>query len=416
MLTDTQIKKAIATATAETTLNDGADGRGTGSLRLRIRPSARGTTATWLAWWKVAGKRQSKPLGKYPAIGLAAARAKFAAEITPALSAGKNPRVIVVAAEKPTIERMFQGYVASMKADGKESAGEVERVLLTCGHSAADIIGRHRMAADIDSADVVAYVEKIYLRGSRSAADKARSYVTSAFNWAKRAANDYRAEVRQDWGIKYNPAADIMRDGDACRPRERNLSADELAALWNGTAGAGFTMESRNCIRLLIATGQRVRETLRVHGEEIDLVAALWKMPAHKTKTKARPHDIPLPPQAVEAFRELIAAHGSGALFPARKGAKGEYIHDASIMQAIDRWTEATKAAPFITKDIRRTWKSRSHDAGIDPFTRDLIQQHEQGGTSKKHYDRAEYLPQKREAMDKWGRWLADVIGGKSRK
>lgn len=84
-----------------------------------------------------------------------------------------------------------------------------------------------------------------------------------------------------------------------------------------------------------------------------------------------------------------------------------------SVMQAIRRWVgrDDVELEPFQTRDLRRTWKSRAHDAGIDRFTRDLIQQHAKSDTGSKHYDMAEYLPQKREAMEKWAAWLDMVLG-----
>jgi len=64
----------------------------------------------------------------------------------------------------------------------------------------------------------------------------------------------------------------------------------------------------------------------------------------------------------------------------------------------------------FQPRDLRRTWKSRTHDAGIDRFTRDLIQQHAKNDTGSKNYDRADYLPQMTEAMEKWNAWLVAVL------
>lgn len=75
MLTDRTIQAAIKTCTKETTLNDGAAGRGTGSLRLRIRPTAGGASASWIGFWKRDGQRVTKPLGRYPDMTLAAALA-----------------------------------------------------------------------------------------------------------------------------------------------------------------------------------------------------------------------------------------------------------------------------------------------------------------------------------------------------
>lgn len=49
-------------------------------------------------------------------------------------------------------------------------------------------------------------------------------------------------------------------------------------------------------------------------------------------------------------------------------------------------------------------------DAGLDRFTRDLIQQHAKTDTGSKHYDRADYLPLVTDAMKRWDAWLASIL------
>ena len=139
-------------------------------------------------------------------------------------------------------------------------------------------------------------------------------------------------------------------------------------------------------------------------------------MPAHKTKLGKYPHDVPLPEQALPVLRDLKMMYGDGPLFPLKKDGCEGIIDYREVGRAIKRWM-GKKGVPgierFQTRDLRRTWKSRAHDAGVDRFTRDLIQQHAMGDTGSKHYDRAVYYPQMRAAMDKWSIWLADVIDGK---
>ena len=192
------------------------------------------------------------------------------------------------------------------------------------------------------------------------------------------------------------------------KTRDRNLTAPELRMLWADTApdAPGFTLETAACIRILIGCGQRVQETPRIDGKDIALEAMEWRMPAEKTKGRKLPHTIPLPEALRPTFEALLAAHGDGPLFPARAGSADALIDHRSIMQALERWQERASAAAFQTRDLRRTWKSRAHDAGVDRFTRDLIQQHAKSDTGSKSYDRAEYLPQMREAVAKWSAWL----------
>lgn len=329
------------------------------------------------------------------------------------VAAGEDP----AAANRPdktectkTVEAMFKAYVANMRAKDRASAGDVERALLLAKNCVADSLGRQTPAAAVTPAQVVGHVSKLFKAGRRGSADKHRSYIASAYTWAMKSANDYTVAERQDWGIASNPASVLPKDPGAVTTRDRNLAAAELRKLWQATrpGSDGFYPETAACIRVLIGCGQRVQETLRMEGSEIDLKEKLWRIPAHKTKGRKHPHTVPLPEQILPDLQLLIAMHGSGPLFPPRTGADGIYMDHRSVNQAIGRWLEkpGLGVAHFQTRDLRRTWKSRAHDAGVDRFTRDLIQQHAKNDTGSKNYDRAEYFPQMREAIGKWSAWI----------
>lgn len=412
MLTASEITKAIKNCQAETWLTDTSEGRGAGSLKLRLRPDAGGDVgAVWVVAWKRGTEQCRMQLGRYPALAIAAARDKYRQDVAPMLLLGKDPRVQVAANGKPTVGRMFQAYVDDMKARGKASWPELERALLTAKENAADALGRERMAGTIDPADIAAYLAPFFRRGSRGAADHHRAYVSAAFGWAMRATHDYTATSREDWGVKSNPATAVKRDAGARQNRDRNLSADELATLWRAADHRNnhWGEEIAACVRLLILCGQRVQETLRIDGREIDLEAGVWNMPAEKTKGRKRPHSLPLGPLAVATLRPMVELHGDGPLFPARTGARGTYIDHRSVKQAIDRWNVGVMPV-FQTRDLRRTWKSRTGELGISKDIRDTIQQHTRRDIGSKHYDRADYLPQMREAMAKWEEWLDTVL------
>lgn len=335
--------------------------------------------------------------------------AKVAEGLDPA--AERKPDTAAPKTSTKTVGLMFEAYVTHMRDKGRASVDEVGRALLIAKNNAADALGRDKPAAEVTPGAVVDYLSQFYAAGHRGAADKHRSYIASAYAWAIKSANDYTAKHRQDWGVTSNPAAVVARDHGATSARDRTLTAAELRTLWMAAdpeLPTGFSLETAGCIRLLIACGQRVQETLRIEGRELDLAQRVWTMPAHKTKGRKHAHKVPLPDIIIPTLTLLVSVHGDGPLFPARTGSKSALIDHRSIMQAIDRWQPGTEVAAFQTRDLRRTWKSRTHDAGIDRFTRDLIQQHAQGGdTGSKHYDRANYLPQMREAMGKWSAWLA---------
>lgn len=396
-MTPAEITRAIKACTTETILRDSTGERGSGVLMLVIRRYGTGVTAMWTAMWQQDGKRRKLQLGRYPDLSLADARAAFGARVRDVLAQRRNPAAAAVAVERPTVQRLFDAYCDRMAADGKASAVEVRR----CLGFAAQHIGQDRLAADIHASDVSAYLATIYARGAKVAADRVRSYLSAAFNFGLKAGNDYRAEQRQHWGIQVNPVAAIQKDTSASVPRDRALSAKELATFWHALDHGGFALETRAALRLMICCGQRLRETLRMEAHEVDLDAGVWHMPAHKTKGGRHPHAVPLPSLALGVIRELRKVHRTGLLMP---------IQDHSVTTAVMRWLDDAPVAHFQVRDLRRTWKSRAADAGLDRFTRDLIQQHAKTDTGSKHYDRADYLPLVTAAMQKWDTWLGSVL------
>lgn len=402
MLTERQIQAAMRAVTSETVLNDGAAGRGSGSMRLRIRAGAKGPNATWQAVWWNAGKQTSKALGRYPDLSLADARRKYETEVRDVLTAGRDPNAVVAMAESQTIEKLFQAYIQYLRDKETATTHTSEHLLLTGKYNAADLLGRNTIASTIEPADIANVLAKGVKRGARRTTDMQRTAMMAAFNWAMKSTHDYTQENRMDWGLKYNPVAAVPRDQAANRTLDRNLSAEEMKHVWNNAPE-----QSGDVMRLVMCTGQRVIEVMRIAGADVDLKARLWTMPARKTKGRKHTHMVPLTTQAVDILTTLIDLYGDGYLFPARAGAKGDIIGIPSVSRGASRMAGIK---PFTPRDLRRTWKSRAGDAGIDRFTRDLIQQHAQTDTGSKHYDRFDYLPQMREAMNKWEIWLRNAI------
>lgn len=409
MLNDKQIQAAIRDFDGERTLNDGSRGRGFGSLRLRLREKNGGVSAVWIAFWKKDGKRGSYQLGHYPDMGLADAREKFNSEIKPLVATAKDPKAALeMQAIEPTVENLFIYYVAKLRARGARSADHIEHVLLNGQYNAADALGRDTLAAGVTPTDIRKPLAAGAKRGALRTADILRTYMSSAFGWGMKSANDYTTEVNYNWGITSNPVAAVPRDARATKTRNRNLSAAEMRVVWL----AGDGEQSNDVMRLVMLCGQRVQETVRVDGVDIDLANAMWNMPPEKTKGGDW-HSFPLPPQAVEIFKRLKKENGDGPLFPARNGAKGERMGWLAVTHSASR---VEGVAHFTPRDLRRTWKSRAGEIGIDRFTRDLIQQHAKGDTGSKNYDFSNYLPMLREAMKKWGKWFDANVAKPQRK
>jgi integrase len=80
--------------------------------------------------------------------------------------------------------------------------------------------------------------------------------------------------------------------------RQRVLRGQDLVRVWKAAGELGDPWSS--FLRLLLLTGQRLREVAGMSWEEIDASAAVWIIPGARTKN-ARDHLVPLSPQAIQA-------------------------------------------------------------------------------------------------------------------
>jgi hypothetical protein len=81
------------------------------------------------------------------------------------------------------------------------------------------------------------------------------------------------------------------------------------------------------------------------------------------------------------------------------------------VVEAMETAGELEKG-PFTPGDLRRTVETRLAAAGIAKDVRAQLQSHGLGGVQDRHYDRHDYLPEKRAALEK----LYQLVTGKAAK
>jgi hypothetical protein len=69
---------------------------------------------------------------------------------------------------------------------------------------------------------------------------------------------------------------------------------------------------------------------------------------------------------------------------------------------------------PFTPKDLRTTYKTLAGMAGLNKEVRDRIQNYALTDVSSKHYDRYDYLKEKRHTLVMWNDYLQRFIEGES--
>lgn len=349
--------------------------------------------------YRLNGRLTRMRLGSYPAeISLEAAMAKRA-ELKMQLRAGTDPGANVTQARRarilaPTVADFADTYVERYAKASKRSWQADARML------AKDVLptwGRMKVA-DITRADVRHLVDEIEARGAARQAGKVLAVVRGMLAYA------VQREV-----IKINPATEIKPPKTA-GPRDRVLSDAEIADLWRNIDGAPLRAAVRDAIKLQLLTGARIGEVLGICGAEIDFTAQTWVIPAARSKNK-REHLLPLTAPALEILRPFAGIEG--LLWPTR-GRKGPapIRTEVAAHELAECVHQLVQGKPFTTHDLRRTVETRLAALGVAKETRDRVLNHADGSVGGKHYNRHDYIGEKRAALDRWARELQRIASG----
>jgi integrase len=379
---------------------------------LAVRVTDRGTRTFVVMRRRPGHKNPDRvKLGTYPDMSLKEAREK-ADEARKDLKRGVHPKEreeqrLREAARKrkdtfsSVAEEFLRRHVSKLR-----TAREVEVALRR------DLVKRWaaRPITDITRGDVVEMLEEIMDRGDGKrrgqvsyAAHHALSYARKLFNWAI---------AREMYGLEASPCDRISAKDliGAKAKRKRVLSDDELRVVWRAATGLGYPLGP--FVRLLIVTGQRLRECSDTCWSEFNLGdAPLWTIGAARMKGDAA-HEIPIAPLAVELLQGLPKFRGGPYVFTSTAGKKP--VNGFSKMKArLDRAiAEANGGEPidgFTFHDIRRTMRTRLSALPIPDEVRELMIAHARPGLHQV-YDLHRFHDEKRRGFELWARRLIEIV------
>lgn len=368
----------------------------------------------WRFRYRFAGKQRVMNIGTYGQVSLADAR-KMARELKLRVALGHD-----VAAEKQ--ERKAQ---AVAKIEAKKNAFTVGQ--LADEYFQSRILGRWKhpnivrariendikphigqMAAeDVKPGHIDAMLKAVVKRGAPTTAN-------DVLRWSKRIF-DYAIKRHI---VQYNPASafDLSDAGGKETARERALSREELVILFDAMRNTkGFTQVNILTVKLLLMLAVRKSELIGARKNEFDLESGFWRLPAERTKTEAA-INIPLPPQAVQALRELHRlSESSDWLLPARKAQDRmlPHIHENTLNVALAKVKPNMAGVdPFCIHDFRRTARTHLAALGVESHIAERCLNHKLKGVEG-IYNRHDYLDERREALRLWANFLEGCESGK---
>ncbi len=368
-----------------------------GKTGLGVRVSTRGRKS-WIYMYRFGGKARRMTIGTYPPLTLANARVLHA-KAREVKEEGEDPGVSHIAKRRAerhahTVADLVEEYLEKHARPNKRSAAIDERVLKK---EVVPVWGR-RKAKDITRRDIITLLDGLVDRGSPVMANRLLAIVRRMFGFA----------VERDI-LGATPCVYIKAPTKET-PRDRVLSSTEIAAFWHGLEKASMLPLTRLALKLMLVTAQRRDEVVSAAWSEFNLSEDIWEIPATRSKNK-NAHRVPPSSLACGLLNQVQElGRGSLWLFPSSR-VDGPMV-SISVTRAMRENLSRIGIDNATPHDLRRTAASNMTEMGIPRLVVSKVLGHSDGSITA-IYDRFEYWPQKKQALDAWSARLEEIISGK---
>jgi integrase len=380
---------------------------------LRVRASG---AKSWMCQYAKHGRTKKVTLGTPDVVTVGAARAR-AREIMAAVRLGGDPakaKAEASEAAKHTLGALIPAFLDRQRKRLKpRSMIETERHLMK---HAKPLHGQGIKA--IDRRAVAQLLEAIERDRGAACCNSVRASLSALMTWAARSGF-----------IDANPCAYTLRAVEN-GARQRVLADDELVVIWraldivqslNNVKADRVSGDYAALVRLLLLTGARRDEIARLRWSEVDVAAAIIRLPGERTKN-GRPHDIPLVPQALEILEARPRTDGRDFVFGTNghgfvdfSGSRAELDQRLAGADGASTGADCAIAQRWTLHDFRRTISTRLHGApfGIAPHIIEALLGHISGHRSgvAGTYNRQGYLLERRAALAAWAQYIDALVG-----
>ena len=370
-----------------------ADERG---LFLLVNPAG---SRLWRLKYRIGGKERLLALGAYPDVTLKAARAKCD-EARLLIHDGRDPSAERRAAKrraKLEVENSFRAIALDFieKMGGRWSPKYRANAVSRLEMHLFPVLGA-RPIGKIEPPELLAELRKVEANGALEVATRARTLCSQIFRYgiacgvcSRDAAADLKGALTppQNGNMPCIPveefpallrAIDACEEAPACRDRQTRI----------GT-------------QLLALTFTRTVELRKALWTQIDWTERLWT-PAIEVMKMRRPHFVPLAPQALALLEELREfTGGSPYLFPG-EGKKG-VMSENTILYGLYALGYRGRMCGHGFRSLASTVLN---EAGFDPDHIELQLAHVDKNATRRAYNHAKWLDQRRSIMC----WYADYL------
>ncbi|MBV9550804.1 MAG: integrase arm-type DNA-binding domain-containing protein [Alphaproteobacteria bacterium] len=371
-----------------------ADGKG---LYLRVEATG---ARRWVFIFRHHGKRCEMGLGPFSETGLSEAR-ETAASARRQVAAGLNPiierrRQNAAVAAVMTFGELMDEVVAA-KAPEWRNRLSLHQWTRSATVELATL--RPHNPAEITTEDVLTVLKPVWIatpETGRRLRGRLEHFLDAAKARGLRRDGDNPARWRGHLSLLLGQRQKLTRGHHAAVPFDR--AKDAMAAIRAADGLAARALE------LTILTAARSNEVIGAYGDEFDLAAGLWTVPAGRMK-RARPHRVALSAAALVLLKARIEACGSGPLFPGQRRNTLSNMAMPKVMAAVG-WGDFTVHGWRATF---RTWAGERTN-----FPRELAElalSHRVGDDTELAYSRGDGLERRRQLMEAWAQHCQPVTG-----
>jgi integrase len=391
---------------------------------------------SWVVRYRHRGGPRKLTLGRYPAIGLKAAR-DLGAKALRAAAEGRDParekqeakgeakraKAEEIRGQRDLYENVAREFITrhAMQNTRESTCRETARILgftlepsgdggelvevPAGGEAVRDVLDafKGRRVQEIAKRDIIILLDNITDRGAKTMANRTLAAVRKLFNWA----------VSRDI-LTISPCTGVVAPASESS-RDRVLDDDELRLVWNAAGASGWPYGP--IFKLMALTGQREGEVTGMRWDELDLEGKLWTLPANRVKNDEK-HTVPLSDAAIEIIKALPRIKSPNHfVFPGRSGkpvssfSRAKEVIDAKISKA----NEDKPLADWVPHDLRRTVASGMARLGIQLPVIEKVLNHKSGTFRGivAVYQRHSFADEKRAALAAWASHVEMVVSGK---
>ncbi|HEX7380890.1 MAG TPA: hypothetical protein VF265_01920 [Nevskiaceae bacterium] len=233
-------------------------------------------------------------------------------------------------------------------------------------------------------------------------AEKTRAYLRAAFAAGMKARHNANAiPALRELQVRVNPARDLTPIEGANRARDRALTVAELMAYWKAIQVGQWTAT----LRFHLLTGcQRIAQLGRVVTQNFDPdTQSILLLDNKGRRTRARKHYVPLIKPALDAMQAMHGGLAGPYLFTFTAGRSPVLFSpfDRRVKEVGDLMANRGElpGGSFTPGDLRRSVETALSGLHVPKEVRAHLQSHGLGGVQERHYDRYEYMDEKREAL-----------------